>query len=116
MVGGLTTSESLTVHAVGRLSAPVRSVPAMGKRDFDDDASRIGANVVKTAQMSGGFREMAKAHLPTTKEAVAKEEARVAAEIAASRFDAADARDRNDRRHAWIEKRGGKARGRCSDR
>jgi hypothetical protein len=88
----------------------VRSVPAMGKRDFDDDAHRIGASVVKTAQMSGGFREMAKAHLPTAKEAVAKEEARVAAEIAAHRFDAADAKDRNDRRHAWIEKRGGKAR------
>jgi hypothetical protein len=88
----------------------VRSVPAVGKRDFDDDASRIGANVVKTATMSGGFREMAKEHLLTAKEAVTKEEARVAAEIAASRFNAADAKDRSDRRLTWIEKRGGKSR------
>jgi len=64
----------------------VRSVPAMGKRDFDDDASRIGASVVKTSQMSGGFREMAKMHLPSAKEAVAKEEARVASEMASNRF------------------------------
>jgi len=92
----------------------VRSVPAMGKRDFDDDASRIGANIVKTSQMSGGFREMAKAHLPTAKEAVTKEEARVASEMAANRFTATEIQDRTDRRHAWIEKRGGKAWvGRC---
>jgi hypothetical protein len=88
----------------------VRSVPAMGKRDFDDDASRIGASVVKTSQMSDGFREMAKTHLPSAKEAVAKEEARVASEMATNRFTAADIQDRADRRHAWIEKRGGKAR------
>ena len=88
----------------------VRSVPAMGKRDFDDDAHRIGGSVVKTGQMSGGFREMAKAHLPTTKEAVLKEEKRVATEIAANRFTAEDIKEKSDRRHAWIEKRGGKAR------
>ncbi|MGA7329930.1 MAG: hypothetical protein WBX25_36965 [Rhodomicrobium sp.] len=88
----------------------VRSVPSMGKRDFDDDAHRIGGSVVKTAQMSGGFREMAKAHLPTTKEAVIREDNRMAAEIAANRFTPADIKEKSDRRHAWIEKRGGKAR------
>jgi hypothetical protein len=88
----------------------VRSVPVMGKRDFDDDAQRIGRNIVKTAQMSGGFREMAKAHLPTAKETVIRREAEVAQEIAANRFTAADIKEKSDRRHAWIEKRGGKAR------
>ena len=81
----------------------------MGKRDFDDDASRIGANVVKTTQMSGGFREMAKAHLPTAKEAVTKQEERIASEIAANRFTTEQIKDRTDRRNALIEKRGGKA-------
>jgi hypothetical protein len=88
----------------------VRSVPVMGKRDFDDDAERIGRNIVKTAQMSGGFREMAKAHLPTAKETVITREVEVAKEIAANRFTPAEIQDRRDRRHAWIEKRGGKAR------
>jgi hypothetical protein len=91
----------------------VRSVPAIGKRDFDDDASRIGANIVKTSQMSGGFREMAKAHLQTAKEAVTKEEERVAAEMAASRFTAAQIQDRADRRHSWIAKRGDARVDRC---
>ncbi len=100
--------QEIVVKAFGENA--VRSVPSMGKRDFDDDAHRIGGSVVKTAQMSGGFREMAKAHLPTTKEAVTREESRVASEIAANRFTAAEIQDRSDRRHAWIEKRGGKLR------
>ncbi len=92
----------------------VRSVPAMGKRDFDDDASRIGASIIKTGQMSGGFREMAKAHLPTAKETVVREEKRLAFEIAQARFDAADPEDLTVERVAWIEKRGGSERvGRC---
>jgi hypothetical protein len=84
--------------------------PVMGKRDFDDDAERIGRNIVKTAQMPGGFRGMAKAHLPTAKETVIKREAEVTKEIAANRFTAAGIKEKSDRRHAWIEKRGGKAR------
>jgi hypothetical protein len=88
----------------------VRSVPAMGKRDFDDDAERIGASIVKTAQLSSGFREMAKAHLPTAKEAVVKREVEVAEEIAATRFRVEDVEEQTDPRLVWIEKRGGSAR------
>lgn len=85
----------------------VRSVPSMGKRDFDDDAQRIGASVVKTSQMSGGFREMAKAHLPSAKEAVEVRAASVATEIANQRFNVTDVGDTQDPRLAWIERRGG---------
>ena len=88
----------------------VRSVPAMGKRDFDDDAERNGASIVKTAQMSSGFREMAKAHLPTAREAVVKREVEIAEEIASTRFQVEDVEDRTDPRLVWIEKRGGSAR------
>ena len=88
----------------------VRSVPTMGKRDFDDDAQRIGANVVKTSQMSGGFREMAKVHLPTAKDAVQQQAVSVATGIAALRFTVTDVTEREDPRLAWIEKRGGSSR------
>ena len=87
----------------------VRSVPTMGKRDFDDDAEDIGANVVKTAQMSNGFREMAKVHLPTAKDAVKSEELRIANNVAATRFTVEDVKDLTDPRLAWIERRGGSA-------
>lgn len=91
----------------------VRSVPAMGKRDFDDDANRIGVSVVQTAQMSGGFREMAKAHLPTAREVVLKDEAMIAAKIAANtlmpaQFDAIDGKNA-----FWIKKWGKQRIERC---
>ena len=85
----------------------VRSVPKMGKRDYDDDAERIGSNVVRTSQLSSGFREMAKAHLPSAKETVDKTQKELEQQIAESRFDPHDISDQEDPRGAWIEKRGG---------
>ncbi len=83
----------------------VRSVPTMGKRDFNNDAERTGANVVKVAQMSGGFREMAKAHLPTAKDRVIEVQEKLRTEVASWRFDPAEA---EGERQSWIDKRGGK--------
>ena len=85
----------------------VRSVPTMGKRDFDHDAERIGAAIVKTAQMSSGFREMAKEHLPTAKETVLRAEIQAAKNVADTGFDLSDIVKREDPRFTWIEKQGG---------
>jgi hypothetical protein len=85
----------------------VRSVPSMGKRDFDHDAERIGATIVKTAQMSSGFREMAKEHLPTAKETVIKAEVQAANNVSESGFQLSDVVQREDPRFTWIESQGG---------
>ncbi len=85
----------------------VRSVPAMGKRDFNDDAERVGATVVKTSQMSSGFREMAKAYLPTAKDRVAETQEKLADKWARMRFDPAEA---EGERREWIKQRGGSQR------
>ena len=87
----------------------VRSVPTMGKRDFDHDAERIGAAVVKTAQMSSGFREMAKEHLPTAKEAVIEAEIKAAKNVAETGFKLTDVVQQEDPRFKWIGKQGGQA-------
>lgn len=89
--------------------AAVRSVPTMGKRDFDHDAERFGAAVVKTAQMSSGFREMAKEHLPTAKEAVVEAEINAAKSVAETGFNLADVVQPEDPRFTWIVKQGGQA-------
>lgn len=86
----------------------VRSVPTMGKRDFDHDAERLGAAIVKTAQMSSGFRQMAKAHLPTAKEAVVEAEVKAAKSVAEKGFRLPDVVDQVDPRTAWIDKQGGR--------
>lgn len=83
-----------------------RAVPAMGKRDFDDDAERIGATIVKTGQMSAGFREMARSHLPTSKHVYETHE-RARQEAAAARGFAATDPAPDDPRAAWIAERGG---------
>ncbi|MGD9667839.1 MAG: ATP-binding protein [Hyphomicrobiaceae bacterium] len=85
----------------------VRSVPTMGKRDFDHDAERTGAVIVKTAQMSSGFREMAKEHLPTSREAVVLAEASAAKSLAEKGFAITDINLADDPRAAWINRQGG---------
>lgn len=87
----------------------VRSVPTMGKRDFDDDAERIGANIVKTSQMSTGFREMAKLHLPSSRDTVIEEESSKSKEMASKRFTTDDLAGEKDLRVTWVERRGGRA-------
>jgi hypothetical protein len=59
-----------------------RSVPSFGKFDHDADAQEeLGTKILDTKQLSGGFREMAKAHLPTSKE-LSKEAEQKTKEIA----------------------------------
>ena len=94
--------KSLVEKAFGRNA--VRAVPTMGKRDFNNDAERAGANIVKVAQMSGGFREMAKAHLPSAKDHVVEVEEKLRTEVASWRFDPDQA---EGERRSWIDKRGG---------
>ena len=92
----------------------VRSVPTMGKRDFDHDAERIGAAVIKTAQMSGGFREMARVHLPTAREAVFDAETTAQERVAEGGFGLSDVLHDSDVRSTWIRQQGGRAHvGRC---
>ncbi|MEQ1840096.1 MAG: ATP-binding protein, partial [Verrucomicrobiales bacterium] len=68
----------------------VRFVPTMGKRDFNDDAERVGAVIVRTNQMSSGFREMAKVHLPTAKEKVDEVQTKLVEAVAQSGFSLKD--------------------------
>lgn len=61
-----------------------RAVPGFGKFDYNADAQEItGARILYTKQLSGGFRELAKLHLPTSKE-VANKAQKHAAEMAAT--------------------------------
>ncbi|MEM7747651.1 MAG: ATP-binding protein [Pseudomonadota bacterium] len=87
----------------------VRSVPSTGKRDYDDDAERNGAFVVKTAHMSSGFRDMARAHLSTTKFVVQRAESKAAESILDLGFNSRDVGQKDDPRFSWIEKQGGHA-------
>ena len=88
----------------------VRQVPVMGKRDFNDDAQRFGAVIVNTAQMSAGFREIAKAHLPTAKTLVDTTEVARAQAAATQRFTPQEVTAVHDERRVWIERQGGSAR------
>ncbi len=46
-----------------------RAVPGFGKFDYNADAQESsGAKILDTKQLSGGFRELAKLHIPTSKE------------------------------------------------
>jgi hypothetical protein len=61
-----------------------RSVPGFGKFDYNADAHEMtGAKILDTKQLSGGFKELAKLHLPTSKE-VAKQAHDLAAKAAAT--------------------------------
>ena len=64
---------------------------------------------VKTAQMSSGFREMAKEHLPTAKEAVVEAEIKAAKSVAETGFKLMDVVQQEDPRWKWIGKQGGQA-------
>jgi hypothetical protein len=88
----------------------VRAVPIMGKRDYNDDAMRFGAEIVHTGQMSSGFREMARAHLASAKLHVDQLDAQRAATAALQRFSPVEVISSLDDRAQWIERRGGRAR------
>jgi hypothetical protein len=61
-----------------------RAVPGFGKFDYNADAKEVaGARILDTKQLSGGFKELAKLHLPTSKD-VAKKAHDHAAQVAAS--------------------------------
>jgi hypothetical protein len=47
-----------------------RSVPAMGVRQFDEDARDLGLNIIDARHTSGGFREILQEHVPTSKQLV----------------------------------------------
>ncbi len=88
----------------------VRAVPTMGKRDFNHDAQRIGAAVVSTGQMSGGFRDMAKAHMPSAKVAIEvfqKQRAEAVAETSFAVLPVVPEAIQEDPRVKWIVQRGG---------
>ena len=85
----------------------VRSVPVMGKRDFDHDAERVGAAVVKTAQMSGGFRDMARLILPSSQDRVREIQKETAEIVARVSFSADDVGTNEDERLDWVKRQGG---------
>jgi anti-sigma regulatory factor (Ser/Thr protein kinase) len=105
---GASIQKQIITKAFG--ATAVRSVPSMGKRDFDHDAERMGASVVKTAQMSSGFREMAKEHLPTAQEAVIDAQVKAQERVVESGFGLSDVREKADKRNTWIERQGGRSR------
>ena len=86
----------------------VRSVPSADKRDFDNDAERIGAFVVNTSQMSSGFRDMARTHLRTTKEVVVRAESQASQNVEEHGFRPQDVIGENDPRLEWIANQGGR--------
>jgi len=62
-----------------------RSVPSFGKFSHDADAEKIaGSKILDTRQLSGGFRELVKVHVPTSRE-VAETAQREAVEEAAAK-------------------------------
>ena len=90
-------------------SSIARSVPKMGSRQFDEDARDLGVTIINTAQTSGGFREMLRAHVPTAREVVHADEQQKA-EDASSAAIAPDAvLAAADPRQGWIERWGGSA-------
>ncbi|MGE3853304.1 MAG: ATP-binding protein [Planctomycetota bacterium] len=53
----------------------VRSVPAMGRRDFDADAPRFGLEPVDVRRLPGGLGAIVREHVPSAKQAVEQREA-----------------------------------------
>lgn len=84
-----------------------RSVPRMGARHFDEDARDLGVQVIHTAQASGGFREMLKAHVPSAKEVVRRDETRKAEQACSDGFSVREAMQAADHRLHLIERQGG---------
>lgn len=85
-----------------------RSVPPMGSRHFDEDARDLGMQVISTAQASGGFREMLKAHVPSAQEVVRGDEQRKAQQAGSDGFSLREAVRAGDHRMQLIELQGGR--------
>jgi hypothetical protein len=83
-----------------------RSVPRMGARHFDENARELGVQVIQTAQASGGFREMLKAHVPSAQEVVRRDEHRKAEQAGSDGFSIATAVRLSDERLNLIERQG----------
>lgn len=64
-----------------------RSVPKMGARQFDEDARDLGVQVIDLRQTCGGFRQVLKDHVPTTKELVDQHDRQRFEAAAATSFD-----------------------------
>lgn len=86
-----------------------RSVPKRGARQFDEDARELDIEIISTSQTSGGFREMLKEHVPTSKTVVEEDEIREAEQVAAQGFRTEEVNENGDRK-AWIAKHGGEKR------
>jgi hypothetical protein len=100
--------QQLLVKAFGETA--VRSVPTVGKRDFDDSAQRGGATIVKTGQMSAGFRQMAKDHLPSAKQHVEQAHAALVQQVSNATFQPDNVGiEQVDARIKWVERQGGSA-------
>lgn len=92
-----------------------RSVPKKGARQFDEDARELDIEIINTAQTSGGFREMLKQHVPTSKTVVEKDVLIKAVQAAELGFQAEQISEKDERK-VWIIKQGGEKRiSRCLD-
>lgn len=91
-----------------------RSVPAMGVRQFDEDAREIGTEVINTRQTSGGFRQILQKHIPTTRQVVDQHNQDLVLAAAKGSFKADEVMAGEDpaikRRRQLIESAGGKER------
>lgn len=91
----------------GRLDTLVRSTPAMGVYQYDEDAREKGLKVLDTRQTSSGFADVIRQHVPTSKQVIADiEQARVTA-AATGTFDLEAAAKRTARQDELVTKAGG---------
>jgi len=86
-VAGCDEETQKAVISAGFGDNVVRSVPKMGVRQFDEDAREMGKEVVDTRQVSGGFRDILQAHVPTSRDAVNLHTAELTAAAAQAGFD-----------------------------
>jgi hypothetical protein len=94
----------------------VRHTPAMGKRDFDQDAAELGAQIVHTRQLSPEMAQLVAVHLPSSKVVVVEQLAQQSRERTEGRFTLASlsTAPRSDPRHAYVDRAGGQQNvGRC---
>jgi len=90
-----------------------RSVPKMGKRQFDEDARDLGVEIINTAQTSGGFRDMLKALVPSAREVVHQQEQQKDALARSQAFLPSIPLAEQDPRQRWINQWGGRERVEC---
>ena len=84
-----------------------RSVPRRGERHFDEDARDLGVEIINTAQTSGGFRELIRAHVPSAQDVVRHDEQQKAQQAHASSFVPDLPLPQEDSRADWIRRQGG---------